>query len=214
MVARPLDAPHGPAHPGVHELGLQFLAEQNVVDAQACIARPTISAVVPEGEHRLSGVQVAERVGPSLFEQSDVGLTRRGLKQRVVQLTACRVDVEITGHDVEVARQDDRVSSVPESIGMPDESFELCQLVVELRTGAGVAVREINAGNDDTLNSRLDVASMRVLGIARQSSAYFEGCIASREQRDAVLLSDDQTAVTRRFEFRSRELGTRGLELL
>jgi len=49
---------------------------------------------------------------------------------------------------------------------MLDQPLEPRQLVSELRTRLGIAVRQIQRSNDDATDLRLDIAAVRVVRIA------------------------------------------------
>src|SRR5213593_1638754 len=83
-------------------------AEQEMVDAKAGIARPAVSHVVPERIDRIVWMQMADRVGPALLQQSPEGRAAFGLEQRVVVPGLGRIDVAIGRHDIEITGQDHR----------------------------------------------------------------------------------------------------------
>ena len=62
------------AHPGVNTGGQEprrkRWAEQQVIDAQARIAGPVITKVIPERENLRIRMQLADRIAPALFEQA------------------------------------------------------------------------------------------------------------------------------------------------
>src|SRR5687768_8933936 len=63
----------------------QGLAEEDMVDAQARIALPTLSPVVPEGEQLvLRAIRRLERIRPALGQDLGKGLACFGLQQCVV----------------------------------------------------------------------------------------------------------------------------------
>lgn len=53
-------------------------AQQEMVDAQSCIAAIGVPKVIPEGVDRLVRMDLAERVGPALAGQSEEGLSNLG----------------------------------------------------------------------------------------------------------------------------------------
>ena len=69
---------------------------------------------------------------------------------------------------------------------MLDQALEPGQLVIELRAGLRIAIGKIQASHYQTGNRRLDVAAMRIVGIARQPTPYLDWVGAAREDRDAV----------------------------
>jgi hypothetical protein len=60
------------------------------------------------------------------------------------------------------------------------------ELVVELRPGRRIAVRQIEAADDDAGNRRLDIAALRVLEVARQPTPGFGRIGPAREDCDAI----------------------------
>ena len=48
-------------------------AEQQMIDAQAGIAAIGVPEIVPEGVDDLARVQRAQRVGPALIQQTEIG---------------------------------------------------------------------------------------------------------------------------------------------
>src|SRR5436309_3435042 len=62
------------AHPAVHarlkQARRELTGQQQVVDAQAGIALPVLAEVIPEREDRLVGIELPDRVGPALREET------------------------------------------------------------------------------------------------------------------------------------------------
>ena len=69
---------------------------------------------------------------------------------------------------------------------MPNEPLELGELVVELRAGLGIAVWQVDAPYEDAVYRRLNVAALRVPGIAWELVAGQDGLHSAREDGDAV----------------------------
>ena len=78
-----------------------------MVQPKSGVARPSVAEIAPEREHRLVRMQLTERVGPSHFDKPGVRGAGRGLQQRVFDERFDRVDIEVRGHHVVVACQDD-----------------------------------------------------------------------------------------------------------
>ena len=70
--------------------------------------------------------------------------------------------------------------------GMRDQPLEPCQLVVELRPRLGVAVREVEAGDQDAVDGGFDVAALIVRLVARQGASRDHRDGVPRQDRDAV----------------------------
>ena len=69
---------------------------------------------------------------------------------------------------------------------MIHQPLEPAQLVIELGTGRRVAVRQIEAADNDPVDRRFDVAAVRIVRIAGQAAAGFHRLGAACEDRDAV----------------------------
>ena len=67
MVARTVLAAHPFVDASVNQAPSQIGTEEKVIDSQFGVALPALSIVVPEGIHRLIGMQCADSVGPPLF---------------------------------------------------------------------------------------------------------------------------------------------------
>src|SRR5689334_2272667 len=66
VVARLLPAARGAIDAGALETRGERRAEQQVIDAQASVARVGVPEIVPERVDALAGMQRAQRVGPAL----------------------------------------------------------------------------------------------------------------------------------------------------
>ncbi len=75
------------AHPAVHACIAQgrgqHRIEQQVVDAQAAVARPVLAEIVPERVDAGIAMDLPQRVGPALGQQLGEGLSTLRLQQRV-----------------------------------------------------------------------------------------------------------------------------------
>src|SRR3546814_10942731 len=65
-------------------------------------------------------------------------------------------------------------------------SFHPAQLVVELRPGLRISVREIDAGNAQALYVCLYIATMFILGLPLKAALYFYLVFAASQDSDAV----------------------------
>src|SRR4051794_3022257 len=105
--------------------------EENVVDAQPRIARPAIPHVVPERIEALILMSHTDRVGPALLEKTREGRTAFRLHQRILVIGARRIDVALGWYNIVVADQRDRYVGGLQRAGVPDESFQPGELVIE-----------------------------------------------------------------------------------
>src|SRR5439155_10757197 len=62
MVAGAFLAAHFPVDAGLKQARGQRRAEQEMIEPQAGVARPAVALVIPEREHRLFRMQLADRV--------------------------------------------------------------------------------------------------------------------------------------------------------
>ena len=99
---------------------------------------------------------------------------------------------------------------------MGGQPLEPAQLVVELRPGRRIAVGQIEAADQHAVHRRLDVAAVRVVGVARQAAPGLDRLGAAREDGDAVpaLLAVPDRAVAGLADRGFREPLVRGLQLL
>ena len=81
---------------------------------------------------------------------------------------------------------------------MRGQSIEPTQLVIELRAGGRIAVGQIQATDQYSVDCRLDVAAVRIIWIPRQAAPRFCWRFAARKYSDAVpaLLAMPDRALT------------------
>lgn len=114
--------------------------QHEVVDAQAGVATPSIPKVIPEGVNALARMQRAYGIGPALANQRVKRHFHFRAEQRIVAPALGLVNIQIGRHDVVVASQDDRNIEIQELGGVGLKTLEPPQLVVEFRSGRGIAV--------------------------------------------------------------------------
>ena len=107
MVAGLLPAAHLAVDLGVDQPLGQRRAQQEVIDAQAGIARIGIPEIVEEGVDRLVRMVGPQRVGPALLQQPKERRTDLGREQRVLGPALGLVDVPFGRHHVEVTGDHD-----------------------------------------------------------------------------------------------------------
>ena len=138
------------------------------------------------------------------------------LDQRILVPGFRRVDVEGRGRDVVVAGEDHRDLRRLQIGGMGDQAIEPGELVVELRPRLGIAVGQIDRGDEQPLDRGLDIAALAVLGIAGQGIARQHRLGALGQDGDAVpgLLPPPHRAIARLAQGRRGEFAVGGLQLL
>jgi len=86
--------------------------EQQVIDAQAGVARIRIPEIVPERVHGRIWVDRATSVGPTLLQQAREGGTNLGSEQSIVEPVLRLVDVTLGRHHIEVTREHNRRAAI------------------------------------------------------------------------------------------------------
>src|ERR1043166_2505055 len=96
------------------------------------------------------------------------------------------------------------------------EALEPGELVVELRSRLGIAVRQVDRCDDQALYFRLEVPSLPVGVVARQAAAHLYRPLAFCEDRHAVMraLAVPERAIAGFFQHACRTLLIGGLDLL
>src|SRR5215212_9959782 len=178
-----------------------------MIEPQAGVAAPRVPEVIPEGIDPLVRMECAYSVGPALIDEAAEGEPDLGAKERVVNPALRLVDVEFGRHDVEIAGEHHRHADFQELGGVRGKTLEPSEFVVELRPGRRIAVRQIEAADDDAGNCRLDIAALRVLKLARQPTPGLGWIGAAGEDCDAIptLLAVPDRAVAGVTKGRSRE---------
>ena len=187
-----------------------------MVDAQAGIAFERVPPVFPEGVDAFLRMQLAEGVRPALGDEIGIGLPDLRAEQCIVAPALRCVDVEIGRHDVEIADQRHRKAKRQQIGGIGLEPLEPTQLVVEFRAGRRIAVRQVQAADQDAVDGGLDVAAVGVVRIARQSASREDRRRVPGEDGDAVpaFLSMPDSLVTRLLKLASRKAVVRRFEFL
>ena len=94
-------------------------------------------------------------------------LPNLGPEQRVIDPALGLINVEFGGHHIEIAGEHHGHACRKKFRGMPCQPIEPAQLVVELRAGRRISVRQIQATNQHAVHLRLDVAAVRIIQIPR-----------------------------------------------
>ena len=188
-----------------------------MVDAEARVARQGASLIVPEGvEPGLARVNRAQRVGPALIDQSAKGGLACRLEQRVAGHRAGREGVAILGDDIVIACEDDW-TLLGEKFGRARrEPLHPAQFVGEFVGPDGVAVGQVDRGDDQPVRLRLDIAAVAVVGIAGEPDLAQHGSVAAAEDGDPVeaLLAMPHRAIARRLHVTDRERFVGAFEFL
>ncbi len=208
--------PHPLVHPGIDQTRRQFGVQQQMVDTQPRVGLPVLAEVIPEGIDALVRVARAQRIGPALCQQAAVAFPALGLQQRVLEPRARVVDVLVGRHHVEVAGQHHRMATVIQALRVTDQALEPRQLVVELRPGLRVAVRQVEAGHQHAVDGGFEVAAVSVGVVAGQATARLDRVRAPGEDGHAVprLLPVPDGAVAGGADLVGRKRRVDGLQFL
>src|ERR1700674_1126722 len=108
------------------------------------------------------------------------------------------------------------MAAVVERLRALDEPLEPRELVVELRSRLRIAVRQVQASDDDAVRRRLEITALLVGRIPRQAAVRLHGLRVLREDRHTVprLLPVPDRAVARLAQVRGRKARVDGLQLL
>ena len=80
-------------------------AQQQVVEPETGVARPSVPHVVPKRVDAFVTAQVTDGVGPSLLDEPGIGRAACRLDQRIIIPGRGGIDVDFGGSDVVVAGQ-------------------------------------------------------------------------------------------------------------
>ena len=158
----------------------------------------------------------SDRVRPALRHQRLEGGAALRLDQRVLVPGFCRIDIELGRRDVVVAGQHHGDVLLQELAGMRPQPPEPVELVIEFRPGLRIAVRQIDAGDDDAVDGGLDVARLVILAVAGQGRPGQHRLGVPRQDGDAVpgLLPAPHRAVAGFLDRGSREIGVGRFQFL
>ena len=194
----------------------RLFAQEQMIDAQAGVARPAVPQIAPIGVDRRVGMQRANGVAPALIEKLREAGAGFRLEQRILIVGFGRVDVAIGRHDVIVAGEHDGHAGREQIRGMGEEPVGPGELVGEFRPRLRVAVRRIEGGDQHAIDGGLNVAGLRVLGVAGQIGAGDDRLATARENGNAVprFLPAPDRAIARFLDRCLRKFTVRGFELL
>lgn len=145
----------------------QRRAQQEMVDPESSIPRECISEIFPEGIDPLVGLEVSQSIRPTLRDKLRIGRSHFWPKESVVAPSIRSVDVQVCRHDIEVADQCDRCIEIDQFSGVGRKAFKPAEFVIELRAGRRVAIREVEAADDNAVYDRFDIPAVGIVRITR-----------------------------------------------
>jgi hypothetical protein len=150
----------------VTKLILEARRKKKVIEPETSISTPGIPEIIPEGVDPFSRMARADSISPPLVEEALISPADLGPEQGVIDPSLRFVDVELSGHDVEIPDQHDRSTRRQQGGRMVDQPIEPCKLVIEFRTGCWISVGEIEASYQNAFHRRFNVAAVLVRNIA------------------------------------------------
>ena len=131
-------------------------------------------------------MQRSQGVRPALRNEPTEIFAHLDAEQRVVDPSFGFVDVELGRHHVIVAGEHDRRAAREKFGGMGDQAIEPTELEVEFLASDRIAVRHVQAADQEAVDRGLDVAARRVVLISRESAPRLDQVFAARENGDSV----------------------------
>jgi hypothetical protein len=157
-----------------------------MIEAEAGVARPAIPHVIPEGVDALIRVELPDGVDPALAEQPLEHGAGFRLHEGVLLVGGCRVDVRVGRDDVVIAGEHDGSIERIELGGVADQPLRPSELVVEFRARLRIAVRSVEACDEDAVDSGFEIARLDIGWVAREFRPRKDGLGAASENGDAV----------------------------
>jgi len=157
-----------------------------MVDAQSGVARVGVTEIVPECVDALAGMKRSQGVSPTLRGKPAKSVSNLDAKQRVVDPSLRLIDVEFGWHYVVIADEHDRRASGEKLGGMRDQALKPAQLEAEFLTIHRIAVRHVEAADQEAVDGGLNVAAVEIVVVARERAPGLDQGFAAREDRDSV----------------------------
>ena len=216
MIAGACHSPHLAIDAGLDQTLRHLLAQEQMIEAKPCVARPAIPQVIPEGVYRLVGMEGPDRIDPALVEEPAEPRARLGLNQRILRIGLAGVDVALRRHDIEVSGEHHGNVLGIELGGMRQQALHPGELVGKFRAWLGIAVRRIERGHKHAVDRGLDVSALTVGWVAGEPIARQDGLSVAGKDGDAVprfLTAPDRT-VAGLLDCFFREVAVSRLQLL
>src|SRR5579872_721170 len=134
-----------------------------MVDAQSGVARIGVAEIIPERVDAFARMKRSKRIGPALRDKPAKSFSHLDAKQSIVDPSLGLVDVEFGRHHVIVAGEHDRRAGREKLLAMRDQALEPAELEAEFLASYRIAVRHVEAADEEPVDRSLDVAAMRVV---------------------------------------------------
>ena len=162
MIAGASHPPHLAIDSGLNQPLRRLLAQEQMIEAKPCVARPAVSQIIPEGVHRLVGMELADGIDPALVEEPPEQRARLGLNQSVLRIGLAEVDVALGWHDIEVSGDDHGNVFGIELRRMRQQALHPGELVRKFRAWLGIAVRRVERSHKHAVDRGLDISALTV----------------------------------------------------
>ncbi len=146
----------------------------------------SMAEIIPEGINPFFGVKLTDHIRPALSQKGPEEFARFRPEQGIVPVFFRFIGVQICRYNIEIPDQCHREAEAQQPFGMYGEPFDPLQLIVKFGSRIGVAVRKVQAGNDNAVYKRLDIPAMRIIRVIVQPAPRFLDFTIPRKDRDAV----------------------------
>src|SRR5262249_55971110 len=193
-----------------------FRVQQQMVDAEAGVAFPPVSPVIPKCVHRRVGMHGTDGVDPALTKNLAKQRPRFRLHKRIVGVGLGRIDVGVGRHDIKISGQYDRRVQGVKLGSIRQKPFHPGEYVLEFRPRLRVTVGRVDSRDENAVDSGLDIPALRIFWIARQLSSRDYRLTIPTYYGDAIprLLPAPDGAITGFFDCRDRKFGVYRLQFL
>src|SRR5580693_1989783 len=84
----------------------EIWAQEKMIDAQSGIAGEGVPEILPECVDALFGMELPDRICPTLFHEIGIGFAHLRAEQGIVAPAFRRIHVNVGRHDIIIARED------------------------------------------------------------------------------------------------------------
>ena len=216
MIAGASHSPRLAIDASIDQAFRRLLAQEQMIEAKPSVARPAIPQVVPEGVHRLIGMERPDRVDPALLDKPPEQRAGFWLDQCVLRVGLTGVDVALRRHDIEVAGEHHGNIFGIELRCVRQQALHPPELVRKFRARLGIAVRRIERGDEHAVDRGLDVPALTVGWVTGELIARQDGLSVAGKDGDAVprFLAPPDRAISGLLDCAFREVAVGSLQLL
>src|SRR3954469_8977693 len=107
-------------------------------------------------------MESSDCISPSLGQETLVSFAPLGPEECIINPPLRLVDIHFRRHHVEVTGENDRRASCEEFSGIRCKTLEPAELVIELRAGRRIPIREIKTADENAVHCCFDVAALGI----------------------------------------------------